>query len=224
MRSYCHQSQRQYVRISLISFLSGFLMILAGCERNGTSCDSVPVPMFPVPGVESDGDAGGETSGDADGDAVGSSERFDAERRFATPESAVTFLMNAIRRGDGDAVDEVLSDLARKNLRRTRIDLGIPGGAGMTFVIGRVDRPGENGAQVECTITEHTSGVSGSRYCRWMVRQEPVRGWRITGVSVPVRTGDLSENVVPLDFEQMEETLLRIAAVRQLREDAVLRR
>ena len=120
--------------------------------------------------------------------------------------------------------EEMLSSAARRNLERTQMEFGIPAGLGMTYEIVSTEMFGRSGAQVECRFMEESPGATGgpenvtSQSCCWVLRQEPVRGWRVTGAIVPAIPG---MEPILLDFENMEETLRKIAAVQRELEDGI---
>ncbi|MDD3468434.1 MAG: hypothetical protein PHE53_00470 [Thermoguttaceae bacterium] len=137
-------------------------------------------------------------------------------RRMETPQLAVTAFLNAIREGNNAIVEDMLSNRARKNVTEMGLVVTPPADPSMDFTLGEVEMLGETGASVTCEVCcdVETDGqtIRQTVPYHWVLRQEPVRGWRIAGATMKIQS---DEPPVMFDFENLEETLRKIAAIEQ---------
>ncbi len=137
--------------------------------------------------------------------------------QMETPQAAVTAFLNAIRDGNNSVVEEMLSNRARKNVTELGLVVTPPADPSMEFTLGAVEQLGETGATVTCEISSDAETSDGQRIRQtvpyhWVLRREPVRGWRVAGATMKVQA---DEPPVMFDFESLEETLRKIAAIEQ---------
>ena len=120
------------------------------------------------------------------------------------PETAVWDFLEAVRTGNDEAANKMLTPLARTKVGEKQMSLAPPGTDTARFVIGKVEMLAEDGARVAVDWTDRDyNGKSRTDQTIWMVRKE-TEGWRIAGMAVPIFEG---EPMVLMNFEDPEDML-----------------
>ncbi len=120
------------------------------------------------------------------------------------PAAAVAQFLEAVRTGNDERANGMLSATARKKMSQLGPGLTPPASDTARFKLGKVDYITHDGARVECTWTDlDESGKPESRRSLWVVRHED-EGWRVVGVAATVFEG---EPPLLLNFEDPEDVL-----------------
>ncbi len=171
----------------------------AGCGRSDVTSQQPPPPAHrdPVPAVAG---VDPNTVAKADG-----------------PAQAVHDFLEALRTGNDTKATQLLSTVARQKSATMNRGLTPPASSTASFVIGRVEYVGEDGARVPCTWTDlDEDGQRKSDDAIWVLRREAA-GWRVAGVAATVFPG---EPPLLLNFEDPDE----MARKQQLVRDEIRRR
>jgi len=127
-----------------------------------------------------------------------------------SPEGAVAKFLDAVRTGDQDKANAMLTVVARTKTAEKDLVVAPPGSDSASFKVGQVESVGEGVAHVETFWTDkdddnnpHTDAIV------WFVRKDP-EGWRISGMATRVYDGQIP---VVLNFEDPEDMLRRQQAV-----------
>jgi hypothetical protein len=120
------------------------------------------------------------------------------------PAAAVARFLEAVRTGNDEWANGMLSATARKKMSQLGPGLTPPASDTARFEVGKVDYIAHDGARVDCTWTDlDESGKPESRHSLWVVRREN-EGWRVVGVAATVFEG---EPPLLLNFEDPEDVL-----------------
>jgi len=125
------------------------------------------------------------------------------------PQAALREFLDAIRKGEDQAVERMLTRAARETTRSLDLHLSPSRSDTAQFEIGPVEYVGEDGARVACVLSD--LGSNDERRTDelvWMLRHEP-EGWRIAGFAATMVEGEPPKK---LDFENPEEMRLLKAA------------
>jgi hypothetical protein len=170
--------------------------------------------------------AGCSNSGAANGSADNSAASNDAaqtdavEANGAGPAEAVAVFLEAVKNGEDDKANSMLTKLALEETAKMNMVVAPPGSESATFEVGEVEllsEGDEQGAHVASKWTDlgddgqpHTDDIV------WMLRKEP-EGWRIAGMATTV-----FENEPPLllNFEDPQDMQRK----QQLAEEEMQRR
>lgn len=170
--------------------------------------------------------AGCSNSGAADGSADNSAASNDAAQTDAVevdgvgPAEAVAVFLEAVKNGEDDKANSMLTKLALEETAKMNMVVAPPGSESATFEVGEVEllsEGDEQGAHVASKWTDlgddgqpHTDDIV------WMLRKEP-EGWRIAGMATTV-----FENEPPLllNFEDPQDMQRK----QQLAEEEMQRR
>lgn len=133
-----------------------------------------------------------------------------------SPQEAVHYFLDSVRRGDDKTAAMMLTALAREKTQEMNLQVAPPGSNTASFEVGEVKLIGqegaENGAYVASKWTDVAEGGQPhTDEIMWMVSLEP-EGWRIVGMGVKV-----FEDLEPvyLDFQDPNDMLRKQAAVEQ---------
>ncbi len=128
------------------------------------------------------------------------------------PGAAVYAFLDAVRTGDDQTAQGMLSSQAREKVSHLNRRVTPPASDTARFEVGEVKYVAEGGAQVACTWTDlDAEGQPQTDNATWMVRRE-VEGWRIVGVAYAIFEG---EPPLLLDFENLERTLQKQQMARE---------
>lgn len=128
------------------------------------------------------------------------------------PRAVVAVFLDAIRRGDDQAILSMYTDLARQQAATLGQHFAPKGSDTARFTVGEVQYLGEGGARVACTWTDlDESGQPHTDEAFWMVRRQ-AEGWRVAGMAVKVFEG---EQYLLLDFEDLQRTQAELEAFQQ---------
>jgi hypothetical protein len=123
-----------------------------------------------------------------------------------SPSQVAAQFYEALRRGDRDAVEALLTDKTRQETAKNGLEIRPQASTTLTYEIGETDYVTEemDGAHVGSLWTETDEhGQSMTSTVIWVLRKQ-ANGWRIAGMATPVIEGEL-----PLffDFEDPENML-----------------
>lgn len=116
------------------------------------------------------------------------------------PQAAVRKFLDAVRNGDDQATEQMLTTTARTTTRSLGMNISPVGSDTAEFEIGEVEYIADDGARVACTLSD--LDVNNQRQTEkiiWMLRHES-EGWRIAGLATIVE-GKAAGKV---DFESLE--------------------
>ena len=174
--------------------LAALAIVATGCGKSDVNTQQSPPPVHrdAVPSVAS---VDPNTVAKADG-----------------PEQAVHDFLEALRTGDDAKAAQLLSTAARQKTAAVNRGLTPPASSTASFVIGKVELVGDDGARVPCTWTDiDEDGQRKSDAAIWVVRCE-AEGWRVAGVAATVFRG---EPPLLLNFEDPEEMARKQQLVRE---------
>lgn len=138
-----------------------------------------------------------------------------ADEPVARPEETVSAFLNAIKSGDQDTANAMLTALAREKTAEQDMGLAPTESDTATFEIGEVEFPPEgNGrlAHVTCKWTDiGEDGRPTTDEILWALRREK-EGWRIGGMATQVFD---DQPPVVLDFEDPEDMQRKQVLVEQ---------
>lgn len=158
------------------------------------------------------GPAGGQPAADASSSAE-SSEPTDAAEDIETlenesaagPEATVSAFLNAIKSGDQDTANAMLTTLAREKTAEQEMGLAPTESDTAEFEIGEIEFPPEGDGRLAHVASKWTDigedGQPVTDEILWALRREK-DGWRIGGMATHVFEG---EPPVVLDFEDPED-------------------
>ena len=143
-----------------------------------------------------------------------------AEGDGAGPAEAVAVFLEAVKNGEDDKANSMLTKLALEETAKMNMVVAPPGSESATFEVGEVEllsEGDEQGAHVASKWTDlgddgqpHTDDIV------WMLRKEP-EGWRIAGMATTVFEG---EPPLLLNFEDPQDMQRK----QQLAEEEMQRR
>jgi len=168
--------------------------------------------------------AGCSSSAATDGAAGDSAAANDASHTDAAegagPAEAVAVFLEAVKNGEDDKANSMLTKLALEETAKMNMVVAPPGSESATFEVGEVEllsEGDEQGAHVASKWTDlgddgqpHTDDIV------WMLRKEP-EGWRIAGMATTVFEG---EPPLLLNFEDPQDMQRK----QQLAEEEMQRR
>jgi len=170
--------------------------------------------------------AGCSSSASTDGVAGDSAAANDASHTDAAegdgagPAEAVAVFLEAVKNGEDDKANSMLTKLALEETAKMNMVVAPPGSESATFEVGEVEllsEGDEQGAHVASKWTDlgddgqpHTDDIV------WMLRKEP-EGWRIAGMATTVFEG---EPPLLLNFEDPQDMQRK----QQLAEEEMQRR
>ncbi len=133
---------------------------------------------------------------------IGSGETQEPQKEPADPgpQAAVREFLDAVRNGDDQATEQMLTTAARTTTRSLGMEIRPMGSDTAEFEIGEVEYIAEDGARVACTLSD--LDVNNQRQTEkivWMLRHES-EGWRIAGLATIVEGKHARE----VDFESLE--------------------
>lgn len=121
------------------------------------------------------------------------------------PEVVVAAFLNALRDGNDQVTEQLLSDIARTETAKHELTVQPPGTPTATYQIGDV-RLVPGGAHVHSTWSEKfDDGTDASYEIVWVLRQQP-DGWRIAGMATEIEPG---QPAVFLNFEDPADMLAK---------------
>lgn len=134
----------------------------------------------------------------------GTGEQAQAAPQLSEPAAALYAFLEAVRTGDDQKADSMLTALARKKTAEMNMVVAPPGSDTARFEVGKVDYLPEDRASVVCTWTDRDdSGKPRTDEITWVLRKEP-EGWRIGGM---VATMFSDRPPTFLNFEDPEDML-----------------
>lgn len=174
---------------ALLWFGLAFLMT-AGCGQ-------------PAPPAAADSDSPRIGSAESPSTAASSASTAVA---YATPDAAVSAFLQALRDGDDEVAEALLTPKAREETAKRELTVQPPGTPNATFRIGKVEylSADKTGAHVNSTWIEQNPEEGPSSYdIVWALRRQ-ADGWRIAGMATQVNP---NEPPVFLNFEDPDDML-----------------
>ena len=127
-----------------------------------------------------------------------------------TPEASVKVFLEAIRTGNDEKANSMLSAIAREKTAAMDYRLTPTASDNAKFTIDNVDYVGEDGARVAMTWTDiDDEGKPTSDRAAWVLRKE-AEGWRVVGTAAFFFPG---EDPVLLNFENPAEVKKKLEEV-----------
>lgn len=129
----------------------------------------------------------------------------------STPTESVKTFLSAIKDGNDNDADRMLTALARQKTQEADLYVAPPGSATASFEVGEFEVDGKE-AQVFCTWSDVDE--DGNRHTDkivWLLRNEP-EGWRISGMATELFPG---EDPLILNFENPEEMIKKQRAAEE---------
>lgn len=121
-----------------------------------------------------------------------------------SPRDSVQQFLQAVKDGDDQTAEKMLTSLARKKTAEFDIAVAPPGSQTATFEIIETELIAEDSAHVASRWTDYDeSGQPHSDELVWMVRREP-EGWRIAGMAARLFP---EEPPLFLNFEDPEDMI-----------------
>ena len=135
----------------------------------------------------------------------------------ASPDEAVQSFLEAVRLGNDEVAGSMLTKLAQEKTSEMEMVVAPPGSDTATFRVGKVEKVGSDGAQVdsEWTDLDH-EGNKRTDNITWILRQEAGQ-WRIAGMATKIFQ---DQEPVVLNFENPQEMLEK----QQVAEEEAMRR
>jgi hypothetical protein len=128
------------------------------------------------------------------------------------PRPADRQFLEAIRTGNDEVANRMLSKVARQKTAALNRSVTPPASDTAKFTVGKVDMIGDDGARVACTWTDlDPDRQPKTDEAFWIVRRE-VDGWRIAGVAAQIFPG---EKPVLLNFEDPDDMFRQQQWVRE---------
>jgi hypothetical protein len=135
-----------------------------------------------------------------------------AAAETASPQQAVGVFLEAVRKGDDQRAEAMLTPIAREKTKGLGIQVAPKGSDTANFAVGTVEMVGTEGARVQSQWTDYDeTGQQRTDEILWMLRKEE-EGWRVAGMATVVFAG---EDRLLLDFENPEETMQRLAMLKE---------
>lgn len=132
----------------------------------------------------------------------GETEEPQEEPADVGPGAAVREFLNAVREGNDEKTQQMLTETARQTAEKLGMNLSPPRSDTAVFEIGEVEYLTEDGARVACTLSDLDQNQQRqTQEVIWMLRLEP-EGWRIAGVAASLVEGQPPRK---LDFESLKE-------------------
>lgn len=102
------------------------------------------------------------------------------------PDQAVFKFLEAVRTGDEQTADSMLTPLARQKTQEMEMVVAPPGSDTASFEVNGVEMISADGAHVSCVWSDvDEAGERSSDTIIWMVRRE-FDGWRIAGMATKI--------------------------------------
>lgn len=142
--------------------------------------------------------ATGETPGGAGAEAK------TVEFNTDDPKQVVTALIEAMKSGDKEAKEALLTIKAREETAKHEMPVAADAMPNTEYQVAEPAflEKNPNGAHVQCLLTETLSdGTTQDYEIVWVLRREPDRGWRIAGMAVELMPG------APKQFLNFEDPL-----------------
>lgn len=136
----------------------------------------------------------------------------------STPDQVVAGLIEAMRSGDKEAKEALLTQKAREETARHNMPVAANAMPNAEYQIAKpkyLER-NPNGAHVSCVLSETLQDGSKEEYeIVWVLRKEPEAGWRIAGMAVELLPGTAPQFLNfedPLDMQQKMEAAAAVLA------------
>jgi hypothetical protein len=142
--------------------------------------------------------------GDQSQQAVGQMPPGQPMRTFnsATPREAAQSFFAALRDGDEELVELLLTKTARAESEKNGLAINPPGNDTALFTVGAVEYIQEDGAHVAGSWTETTNAGTQTIEIVWILRKES-GGWRIAGLAARAQDQNVVYNFEdPLEMQQ----------------------
>ncbi|MCS7303647.1 MAG: hypothetical protein NZ602_00885 [Thermoguttaceae bacterium] len=124
--------------------------------------------------------------------------------KLEPPAEAVYEFLEAVRKGDDQGAERMLTSLARKKTQEMNMVVAPPGSDTASFQVGKVTMLDDNRAEVLCKWTDREpDGSFRTDEIIWLVKKEP-EGWRVAGMAAMVFP---DQPPYPLNFEDPEDML-----------------
>jgi hypothetical protein len=140
----------------------------------------------------------------------------------STPDQVVTGLLEAMKSGDKEAKEALLTDKAREETAKHNMPVHTLAMPNTEYQVGKPKylEKNPNGAHVSCILTEtFEDGTKQDHQIVWVLRREPEHGWRIAGMAVELMPGTQPQFLNfedPLDMQKkMEEAAAALAQQEQ---------
>ena len=162
----------------------------------------------------------GEKKASADGQAsAGSAGETTVEiTPESTPDEVVTGLIEAMRSGDKEAKEALLTQKAREETAKHNMPVADNAMPNAEYQVAKPKylQRNPNGAHVSCVLSETLQDGSTEEYeIVWVLRKEPEIGWRIAGMAVellPDTEPQFLNFEDPLDMQKKMEAAATVLA------------
>lgn len=128
----------------------------------------------------------------------------------ATPEEIITAFLEALRSGNDELADRLLSTQARRSARREGYDLRPPGTPSDVYRVGsaRFVSATKNAAHVPTQWSASFPGGEIEQWdITWVLRKEESAGWRVTGMRAQLFPDDPKRFLNFEDFADVKQQL-----------------
>jgi hypothetical protein len=120
----------------------------------------------------------------------------------ATPREAAQSFFTALRDGDEELVELLLTVKAREESEKNGLAINPPGNSTAVFTVGAVEYIQDDGAHVAGSWTETTTAGTHTIEIVWILRKEP-GGWRIAGLAARAQDQNVVYNFEdPVEMQQ----------------------
>jgi hypothetical protein len=134
-----------------------------------------------------------------------------------TPDAAIREFLEAVKIGNHEKADSMLTDIARQKTKEMDLVVSPPGSETATFEVGEMEMVGPQEAHVASTWTDvGPDGQKHSDTIVWMLRPSQ-QGWKVSGMATRV-LDDMPPLV--LNFEDPEDMIRKQQSI----EEEVIRR
>lgn len=136
----------------------------------------------------------------------------------STPDEVVMGLIEAMKSGDKDAKEALLTSKAREETAKHNMPVHTMAMPNTQYQVGKPKylEKNPNGAHVSCILTEtYDDGTKEDHQIVWVLRKEKELGWRIAGMAVELMPGTQPQFLNfedPLDMQKkMDEAAAMLA-------------
>ena len=150
--------------------------------------------------------AGCGNPSDSAGPRVAESVEVAEPRSLEQPPEAVALFYEALRKGDDEAISQLLTDKARTETANSGLGIQSQGSERLEYELGRIEYVDEaqQGAHVQSLWIDYDEyGDQIATEVIWVLRKQ-ANGWRVAGMATQVAEGELP---LLFNFEDPEDML-----------------
>ncbi len=150
--------------------------------------------------------AGCGNPSDSGGPQVTESVEVEETRSLEGPAETVASFYEALRKGDEDAISQLLTDKARTETAKSGLGIQSQGSARLQYELGRLEYVDDarEGAHLQSLWIDYDEyGDQLATEVIWVLRRQP-NGWRVAGMATQVAEGELP---LLFNFEDPEDML-----------------